>query len=196
MDKKKIIVLSAEDFLKTIYFDNLKIEKPYIVISIRDDDRILPIEIKKTDLCKDVLVSEFIDLPESRVLELKEELNNGANNSNSKADNLVEKGLYFNNNKAKEIFEYLSKHKANDDFEKILIHCVAGQSRSQAIGLFAEIYFNEDYSNIGKRLHEGNLDYFLKLQEYLPKEKQISNEDLLEIIDRNKTDYSSEDLFI
>lgn len=184
MKKKEIIVLSVEDFLKTIYFDNLKIEKPYIVISIRDDDRILPIGIKKTDLCKDVLISEFIDLPESRVLELKEELNN-----------LLQKELYFNNNKAKEIFEYLSKHKANDDFEKILIHCVAGQSRSQAIGLFAEIYFNEDYSNISKRLHEGNLDYFLKLQEYLPKEKQISNEDLLEIIDRNKTDYSSEDLF-
>ena len=151
MNKKEIIVLSAEDFLKTIYFDNLKIEKPYIVISIRDDNRILPIEIKKTDLCKDVLISEFIDL---------------------------------------------SKHKANDDFEKILIHCVAGQSRSQAIGLFAEIYFNEDYSNISKRLHEGNFDYFLKLQEYLPKEKQIPNEDLLEIIDRNKTNYSSEDLFI
>ena len=76
MKKKEIIVLSVEDFLKTIYFDNLKIENPYIVISIRDDDRILPIEIKKTDLCKDVLISEFIDLPESRVLELKEELNN------------------------------------------------------------------------------------------------------------------------
>lgn len=183
MNKKKIIVLSAEDFLKTIYFDNLKIEKPYIVISIRDDDRILPIEIKKTDLCKDVLISEFIDLPESRVLDLKEELNN-----------LVEKELYFSNNKAKEIFEYLSKHKANDDFEKILIHCVAGQSRSQAIGLFAEIYFNNDYSNISKKLHEGNLDYFLKLQEYLPIEKQISNEDLLKIIDKNKVDYSGKDL--
>lgn len=183
MGKKEIIVLSVEDFLKTIYFDNLKIEKPYIVISIRDDDRILPIEIKKTDLCKDVLVSEFIDLPESRVLELKEVLNN-----------LIEKELYFNNNKAKEIFEYLKFHKAKNDFEKIIIHCVAGQSRSQAIGLFAEIYFNNDYSHIGKRLHEGNFDYFLKLQEYLPKEKQISNENLLEIIDKNKVDYSGKDL--
>ena len=71
---------------------------------------------------------------------------------------------------------------------------MAGQSRSQAIGLFAEIYFNNDYSNIDKRLHEGNLDYFLKLQVYLPIEKQISNEDLLKIIDKNKVDYSGKDL--
>lgn len=41
-NKKEILIYSIEEFLKNIYFDNLKIKKPYIIISIRDDDREIP----------------------------------------------------------------------------------------------------------------------------------------------------------
>ena len=184
-NKKEILIYSIEEFLKNIYFDNLKIKKPYIIISIRDDDREIPFNFKKTALCQDFIVSEFIDLSPKRVFELSSQLKS-----------FIDKELYFNKKKAFKIFNFLKEHKEIDDFDTVVIHCMAGQSRSQAIGLFTEIYLNNDYSNLKNRIHSGNIDYFLKLQKYLPIDKQVPKNKLLNIINQqDKKINLSKDIF-
>lgn len=185
-NKKEILIYSIEEFLKNIYFDNLRIKKPYIVISIRDDDREIPFNFKKTSLCKDFIVSEFIDLSPKRVFELSSQLKS-----------FIDKELYFNKKKAFEIFNFLKEHKEKDDFDTVVIHCMAGQSRSQAIGLFTEIYLNNDYSNLKNRIHSGNIYYFLELQKFLPIDKQVPKNKLLNILNQQEKKINfSKDIFI
>ena len=74
---------------------------------------------------------------------------------------------------------------------------MAGQSRSQAIGLFTEIYLNNDYSNLKNRIHSGNIDYFLELQKFLPIDKQVPKNKLLNILNQQEKKINfSKDIFI
>lgn len=73
---------------------------------------------------------------------------------------------------------------------------MAGTSRSQAIGLFTEIYLNNDYLNLKNRIHSGNIDYFLELQKFLPIDKQVPKNKLLNILNQQEKEINlSKDIF-
>ena len=73
---------------------------------------------------------------------------------------------------------------------------MAGTSRSQAIELFTEIYLNNDYLNLKNRIHSGNIDYFLELQKFLPIDKQVPKNKLLNILNQQEKEINlSKDIF-
>ena len=54
------------------------------------------------------------------------------------------------------ILNFLRKHYENKDFDKLLIHCEAGISRSHAIALFAAKHFEKDENLYNTLLHQEN----------------------------------------
>ena len=54
------------------------------------------------------------------------------------------------------ILNFLQKHYENRDFDKLLIHCEAGLSRSHAIALFTAKYFEKDENLYNTLLHQEN----------------------------------------
>lgn len=54
------------------------------------------------------------------------------------------------------ILNFLQKHYENKDFDRLLIHCEAGMSRSHAIALFTTKYFEQDENLYNTLLHQEN----------------------------------------
>ena len=54
------------------------------------------------------------------------------------------------------ILNFLQKHYDKQDFDKLLIHCEAGMSRSHAIALFTAKYFEKDEKLYNTLLHQEN----------------------------------------
>lgn len=50
----------------------------------------------------------------------------------------------FTKTQAKELIRFLDKHFEAKDFERVLVHCYAGISRSQAVALFIAKYYLKD----------------------------------------------------
>lgn len=52
----------------------------------------------------------------------------------------------FTKKQAKELIQFLDNHFEAKDFERVLVHCYAGVSRSQAVALFIAKYYlkNQD----------------------------------------------------
>lgn len=50
----------------------------------------------------------------------------------------------FTKAQAKELIRFLDKHFETKDFERVLVHCYAGISRSQAVALFIAKYYLKD----------------------------------------------------
>lgn len=50
----------------------------------------------------------------------------------------------FTKKKAKELIQFLDNHFETKDFERVLVHCYAGVSRSQAVALFIAKYYLKD----------------------------------------------------
>lgn len=62
----------------------------------------------------------------------------------------------YNNEDNQLILNFLQKHYENKDFDKLLIHCEAGMSRSHAIALFTAKYFEKDENLYNTLLHQEN----------------------------------------
>ena len=54
------------------------------------------------------------------------------------------------------ILNFLQKHYDNKNFDKLLIHCEAGMSRSHAIALFTAKYFEQDENLYNTLLYQEN----------------------------------------
>lgn len=50
----------------------------------------------------------------------------------------------FTKTQAKELIRFLDKHFETKDFDRVLVHCYAGISRSQAVALFITKYYLKD----------------------------------------------------
>lgn len=62
----------------------------------------------------------------------------------------------YNDDDNQLILNFLQKHYENKDFDRLLIHCEAGMSRSHAIALFTAKYFEKDKNLYNTLLHQEN----------------------------------------
>lgn len=60
----------------------------------------------------------------------------------------------FTKKKAKELIQFLDNHFEAKDFERVLVHCYAGVSRSQAVALFIAKYYLKDQNLFENLWHQ------------------------------------------
>ena len=114
-----------------------------ILISIQDGEkRYLPFKERTNYITrrryKDILFLYFDDLTSKEIQE-----------------NPYQPFIYSNEDNQL-ILNFLQKHYENKDFDKLLIHCEAGISRSHAIALFTAKYFEKDEKLYNTLLHQEN----------------------------------------
>ncbi len=151
---KKVLVKSIFDAFEYVmqhYYpagleDFLEKSDTYVVISIQDSHTNgLGVTFSENQFCKGVLTLYFDDI-------IRE----------------VEGAVLFSKEMATQVIKFICKHK---DIDTLLIHCYAGQSRSQAVGAFAvwmlggdnDIYFQKHTPN--RQVYDTLMETFFNLHE-------------------------------
>lgn len=85
----------------------------------------------------------------------------------------------FQDNNADKIINFLDKHYEEKDFNKLLVHCEMGVSRSHAIALFAAKYYEKDETLYNELLNQegkiyGGNDYIYEKLESAYEERNLT----------------------
>jgi len=129
MEIKVMSVFDAFDYVLNHYApygceDNSLFKDSFAIISIQDaQSNGFGFEFKQSKYCKGVLTLEFDDVYKK-----------------------VSGTVQFNKDMANQIIDFLDEYDGKVD--TLLIHCYAGQSRSRAVGAFAQYFVGDDNSEL------------------------------------------------
>lgn len=121
-------------------------EEKHIIISIYSDND-TPADIKKLDTCVDILAIQFADIDLGTI---------------EKYPQAKIKYTIFNEEKAKQIIEFVNKYK---DIKTIYVHCDAGISRSPAVAAALSLKINGNDYEFFKKYIPNRLVYRIMLNE-------------------------------
>ena len=129
MEIKVMSVFDAFDYVLNHYApygleEESLFKDSFAIISIQDaQSNGFGFEFKQSKYCKGVLTLEFDDVYKK-----------------------VSGTVSFNKDMANQIIDFLDEYDGKVD--TLLIHCYAGQSRSRAVGAFAQYFIGEDNSEL------------------------------------------------